>query len=63
MNIRLEEAYKTRMGKEVKLVASFKGVDQKMYFRGDNGETYDSNGKVNPLVSNPVDLVSGPIIR
>lgn len=58
MDIKVGHSYKTRMGRSTEIIGSFKGLDGKTYFKGDNKFTYDKDGKTNPLENRPEDLIS-----
>jgi hypothetical protein len=57
MKIAVGHSYKTRLGRSTKIIGSFKGLDGKMCFKGDNTSVYDKNGKIDPLRRLPEDLI------
>jgi hypothetical protein len=59
MNVQVGKAYQTRTGRKVQIIASFRDINGKTCFRGDNGWTYGSDGKINPNQSRVEDLVTG----
>lgn len=61
MEIKVGVSYKTRIGRTTKIIGSFKGLDNKPYFKGDNKFTYDKYGKINPSESRPEDIISTSI--
>lgn len=61
MNVEVGKTYQTRMGRKVQIIASFRAINGAMCFRGDNGWTYGSDGKIDPDQSRVEDLTAGSV--
>lgn len=58
MKIAVGQKCISRIGSTVTIIGSFKGLDNKTYYRGDNKCTYDFQGRIDPLKKLPEDLIS-----
>lgn len=61
MNVEVGKTYQTRMGRKVQIIASFRSPRGEQCYRGDNGWTYGSDGKINPNQSRVEDLTAGSV--
>lgn len=61
MNIEVGKSYKSRMGRTVQIIGSFKDIYQRTCYKGDNGFTYGPDGKINPEQTRPEDLLSSSV--